>query len=148
MSEINTSGLVSRLLLQAGKAPADYYFPVNVDLAQNLLGKLLTHIEAMNLPEKAEKANKDLMRQSFWRWWADVKDNSLTSYRGCVAPIEVVRDPSNSTESAYRWLGGGASEEHIVSVVNDIDGRTGTVLEGVISQIGPGTHFTNIANSR
>jgi hypothetical protein len=148
-------GLTPTLLLSPAKDPADYYFPVNVDQAKDLIGKLLTHIDAMNLPARAEKANKDLVRQSFWKWWAEVRDNALTSYRGCLAPIEVVRDPMSHTESAYQWLGGG-DEEHIVSVTNGIEGPTGTVLEGIISNLplsaldtisGLGAAVTNIVNN-
>lgn len=83
-------------------SPSDYYFPVNVDLAQNLLGKVLTHVEAMNLPDKVEKANKDLVRQTFWTWWSSVQENSLTSYKGCIGPIQVLRN-ANTTERAYCW---------------------------------------------
>lgn len=89
--------------LDTSKDPADYYFPVNLHLAENLLGKFLTHIEAMNLPERSEKANKSLARQFFWSWWSDVQENSMTSYRGCIAPIEVTR-ATNGTEKTYSWL--------------------------------------------
>ena len=81
----------------------DYHFPVNLHLAQNLLGKMLTHVEAMNLSQTAEKANKDLVKQTFWKWWGDVQENSVTSYKGCIAPIQVVR-ASNGTEREYHWL--------------------------------------------
>lgn len=82
---------------------ADYYFPVNLPLAQNILGKFLTHIEALGLPDKVEKANKDLVRQSFWRWWDNVQENSMTSYRGCIAPIQVLRE-DNGRDRKYVWL--------------------------------------------
>lgn len=88
--------------LDVGKNPADYYFPLNINLAEKLLGKMLTHIEAMGLPDKVEKANKDLVRQSFWKWWSDVQENSMTSYKGCIGPIEVLRH-TNGTERAYTW---------------------------------------------
>lgn len=83
----------------------NYHFPVNVTLAQTLLGKLLTHIEAMGLPERAEKANKDLIRQTFWKWWADVQENSTTSWKGCIAPILDLKDPKTSDQKpGYYWL--------------------------------------------
>lgn len=138
-------GLRNMILLSPGKNADDYYFPVNQYQVSQLLGKLLTHIDAMGLPERAEKANKDLVRQSFWKWWDEAKDNSLTSYRGCIAPIEVVRDHSNHTESGYRWLGGGVDEEHVVSVAKETT-FAGTALEGIVSQIPPGSTITNIAN--
>lgn len=35
----------------------------------SLIGKLLTHVEAMGLTPSAEKANKDLIRQAVHGWW-------------------------------------------------------------------------------
>ena len=64
-----------------------YYFPVNLSQIEDLLGKMLTQIEAMNLRESVETANKSLVRQRVWKWFEDVQENSLTSYRGCIAPI-------------------------------------------------------------
>ncbi|BCP36374.1 hypothetical protein MINTMi198_17440 [Mycobacterium intracellulare M.i.198] len=99
--------------LDVNKDPDDYLFPVNVGLAQKMLGKMLTHIEALGLPDKAEKANKDLIRQSFWSWWSDVQENSMTSYKGCIAPIEVRREFTNGTEREYVWMAEG---DHVVRV--------------------------------
>jgi hypothetical protein len=73
---------------------------------------MLTHVEAMGLPERAEKANKDLVRQSIYQWFSDVQENSITSYRGCIAPIQVLRH-TNGTERKYVWLAAG---DHAVSV--------------------------------
>lgn len=73
----------------------DFYFPINIPQVNTLLGKLLTHIEAMNLPSSAEKANKDLVRQSLWSWFGEVQENSMTSYRNCIAPIELPKTPEN-----------------------------------------------------
>lgn len=79
-----------------------YYFPVNVSLFKNLEGKMLTHVEAMNLPEGAEKANKDLVRQTLWGWFSSVQENSLTSYKGCIGPIrETLGVPA---EDKYVWI--------------------------------------------
>lgn len=94
----------------------DLHFPVNLPLIQNLIGKMLTHVEAMGLSATAEKANKDLVRQSVWAWFSDVQENSLTSYRGCIAPIECLRDETNHTERKYVWHGGGPEADHAVSV--------------------------------
>lgn len=80
----------------------DYHFPVNINLAKNLLGKILTHIEAMNLPESVKKANKDLLSQSFWSWWEMVKHSSLTSSHDCLAPIQEL-------DGATRWLANDSS---------------------------------------
>jgi hypothetical protein len=83
-----------------------YYFPINLNQVKDLLGKMLTHVEAMNLREGVEKANKDLVRQHIWKWFAEVQENSLTSYKGCIAPIfsfsdngEIVKDGPQSN----RW---------------------------------------------
>lgn len=81
----------------------DRFFPVSHPQIQTLLGKMLTHIEAMGLPEKAEKANKDLVRQSIYGWFTDVQENSMTSYRGCIGPIVLLRD-TNGTERKYVWV--------------------------------------------
>lgn len=82
----------------------NYYFPVNVSLFERLVGKMLTHVEAMNLPPAAEKANKDLVRQSLWKWWADAQENSMTSWKGCIGPINYVKDPKTSDQEAgYYW---------------------------------------------
>lgn len=64
-----------------------YYFPIDVSQVENLLGQMLTQVEAMNLREQVEKANKDIVRQRIWKWFEDVQENSLTSYQGCIAPI-------------------------------------------------------------
>lgn len=77
-----------------------YYFPVTLHQVENLLGKMLTHIEAMNLPDKSEKANKDLVRQSIWKWWEDAQENSMTSWKGCIGPIKV----DESTADGYVWF--------------------------------------------
>lgn len=92
--------------------PDDFYYPINGAQLRDLVGKLLTHVEAMGLAERVEKANKDLIRQTLYTWWATAQDNSKTSYRGCIAPIEVLRNP-NRTERKYVWHADG---DHAVSV--------------------------------
>lgn len=85
-----------------------YYFPVNLSLFEDLVGKMLTHIEAVNLPPGVEKANKDLIRQSLWRWWEFVQENSLSSYKNCIGPIMAPpkgAEPSTSDGYIeYVWL--------------------------------------------
>ena len=91
----------------------DVYFPINYDLqVRDLLGKMLTHVDALGLPEAQGKAAKDLVRQTFGVWFDRVQENSMTSYRGCVGPIEVLRE-SNDTERKYVWHAEG---DHAVSV--------------------------------
>jgi len=83
----------------------DYYFPVQAAQVRNLLGKILTHIEAMNLPPRVEKANKDLVRQSIWDWWSEAMNNSTTSWGGCIGPIENIREAhtSDGKPDQYIW---------------------------------------------
>lgn len=92
--------------------PDDFYFPVNISQLRELVGKMLTHVEAMGLPERAEKANKDLVRQSLYKWWEEAQEDSLTSYRGCIGPVELLRH-TNGTERKYVWHADG---DHAVSV--------------------------------
>lgn len=80
----------------------EYYFPTNLQQVENLLGKMLTHIEAMNLPQTVEKANKDLVRQTLWKWWSDVQENSMTSYKGCVGPLGIL-ETNDSDSTQYIW---------------------------------------------
>lgn len=72
----------------------DFYFPINVFLVEDLLGKVLTQIEAMGLRESVEKANKDIARQMIWKWYDAVQENSISSHKGCIAPIELPKTPS------------------------------------------------------
>jgi len=65
----------------------DFYFPVNFRQIEDLVGKVLTQIEAMNMSPTAEKANKDIARQLLWKWWSDAQENSMTSYKQCIGPI-------------------------------------------------------------
>lgn len=81
-----------------------YYFPVNLSLVKQIVGKMLTHIEAMNLSERAEKANKDLVNQTIWKWWSDVQENSMTSWKGCIGPLRVdSKIPAGHTGDSYVW---------------------------------------------
>lgn len=93
-------------------APEDSFFPINSDQVNRLLGKLLTHIDALGLPPGQAKANKDLIRQSLQQWFNEAKDNSRTSHRGCIAPIQLLRH-RNGTERKYVWRAVG---DHAVSV--------------------------------
>lgn len=57
----------------------DYWFPINHNQVRDILGKILTQIEAMNLPTAAEKANKAIFTQMVWGWFDGVMDNSATA---------------------------------------------------------------------
>ena len=93
-------------------SPSDVFIPINQPQIGDLLGKLLTQIESMGLPERAESATKSLIRQHVQGWFGDARTNAVTSYRGCIAPIQVLRNP-NGTERKYVWLAEG---DHAVSV--------------------------------
>lgn len=69
--------------------PNDVYIPVNIGQVKDLLGKVLTQIEAMNLSEKAENANKSIAKQTIWLWWENAQENSLTSWERCIGPIDM-----------------------------------------------------------
>jgi hypothetical protein len=69
------------------------HFPVSTSQFKSLLGKVLTHIEAMGLPEVVEAANKKLIKETLWKWWETVwetvEEGSITSANGCIAPIDL-----------------------------------------------------------
>lgn len=67
----------------------EFWFPINQWSFDDLIGKVLTHIDAMNLPEQVCKANKDIVKQTLYNWYSGVQENSMTSYEGCIAPIIV-----------------------------------------------------------
>lgn len=81
-----------------------YHFPVNVRQFEQLVGKVLTQIESMNLRETAEKASKDIARQTLWGWWNGVQDNSLTSSGLCIGPIFAPNSDGRATGELYQWL--------------------------------------------
>jgi hypothetical protein len=74
----------------------DYYFPVNHSLVRRLLGQILTQIEAMNLPQKTEEANKAIFIQMIWRWFDEVMDNSATS--NPKAGLLPIKNPDHFSE--------------------------------------------------
>jgi hypothetical protein len=79
----------------------ELYFPVNKGQVNDILGKILTQLEAMNLTEKSERANKAIFKQMVWHWFDEAIDNSVTSANGCIAPIKIkecfCEDSENST---------------------------------------------------
>lgn len=68
----------------------DLYFPINHYQIRDILGKILTQVEAMNLQPKSESATKIIFTQMVWRWFDEVMSNSATSSQGCIAPIKIV----------------------------------------------------------
>lgn len=81
-----------------------YYFPVSTRQFESLVGKMLTHIEAMNLSERSEKANKDIVRQNMWTWWERAQENSLTSAGLCIGPIYAPNSTGVVTSEPHQWL--------------------------------------------
>lgn len=81
-----------------------YYFPINLRQFENLVGKVLTQIEAMNLNERSEKANKDIARQTLWNWWGDAQENSLTSSELCIGPIFAPTSDGTFNGKPHVWL--------------------------------------------
>ena len=69
----------------------------------DLVGKMLTQIEAMNLRESVEKANKDIVRQILWSWWGSVQENSMTSSGLCIGPIVAPNDTGVVSDLPYVW---------------------------------------------
>ena len=80
-----------------------YYFPVNTRQFEALVGKMLTQVEAMNLRESVEKANKDIIRQILWKWWNDAQENSMTSWKLCIGPIIAPNDTGVVSDKPYIW---------------------------------------------
>lgn len=84
-------------------------FPINHKTVRDLLGRVLTQLDAMGLPDRAHAAAKSLLTREVWRWWADACDNAATSYKGCIAPVVTIRtswpigeDP-DVKEVSNRW---------------------------------------------
>lgn len=82
--------MIERKLLIDPEKEGRYLFPVGTSQVEDLLGKVLTHLELMNL--RNEKAAKDVFRQLVWRWYDGVQENSLHSYQNCIAPIYCYTD--------------------------------------------------------
>lgn len=70
-----------------GNLDARVYFPINHNLVRDLLGRLLTQLDAMGLPDRAHSAAKSLLVREVWRWWSFACDNATTSGLGCLAPV-------------------------------------------------------------
>lgn len=94
------------------------WLPVNHRQLRDLLGRVLTHLDAMGLPERAHKAARTLLTQETWRWWDEVYRNARTSYEGCLAPVicpgVVGSHPAPNRwgwKSEQEWLDAMASPE-------------------------------------
>lgn len=79
------------------------YYPVNHQQLRDLLGKLLTQLDAMALPDRAHRAAKTLLVQEAWRWWDGVAENATTSYLGCIAPIVLPEQVGGAPSNRWGW---------------------------------------------
>lgn len=95
------------------------YYPANHRQFRDLIGRLLTQLDAMALPDRAHRAAKTLLVQEAWRWWDGVAENAVTSGQGCLAPVVMAHwgtvdgvAPSNrwGWESEAKWLAGNPTQ--------------------------------------
>ncbi len=92
-------------------AADDVWLPANHRQLRDLLGKLLTQLDAMALSDRAHHAAKALITREVWNWWNGVYENATTSHLGDLAPIvtdgpRVADGPSNrwGWQSEQAWL--------------------------------------------
>lgn len=71
------------------RSDGDVHYPISTAQFKHLIGRVLTHIDAMGLPGPAHLANKTLIKKTLWAWWEEAQHNSLTSAQGCIAPISI-----------------------------------------------------------
>lgn len=76
------------------------YYPVNHAAVQTLVGRVMTTLDAMGLPDRAHRAARSLLMGDIWRWWNDQYENTATSVDGCLAPITAVR-PDGAMPAQY-----------------------------------------------
>lgn len=85
------------------------WFPVNHNQVRDLLGRLLTQLDAMGLPDRAHKAARTLITADVWRWFDAACYNATTSADGCLAPIVMTRtswpvgEPPPAEPASNRW---------------------------------------------
>lgn len=82
---------------------SNYYFPINLDQVRDLEGSLFTRLEMLNLSKKAEDAAKVVFQEQVWQWFADVQENSTTSYKGCIAPVICEEHKDSKFYPSNRW---------------------------------------------
>lgn len=69
--------------------PQDFYFPINIHQFEDLVGEIMVQLEAMNMPQKAEEANKQIVKRLLWRWWENAQENSITSWKEIIGPLDM-----------------------------------------------------------
>ena len=105
-----------RTIRIAGAVPSstpleNVYFPINISQVRDLEEGIHTRIEMLNLSKKAEDAAKVVMNEYLWQWFYEAQDNSVTSARGCIAPVVLGENFAPNTLEPYgnRW--GWSSEK-------------------------------------
>jgi hypothetical protein len=79
------------------------HYPITHLQVRDLLGKVLTHLDAMGLPDRAHRAARTLLTAEVWRWWDGVYENATTSTQGCIAPIVTGNDPNGPHSNRWGW---------------------------------------------
>jgi hypothetical protein len=99
------------------------YYPVNHNQMRDLLGRMLTHLDMMGLPDRAHRAARTLLTQEAWRWWDGVHTNAVTSYDGCIAPVVVRGGPGilDDGPASNRW-GWESEAAYLASLLADAGG--------------------------
>jgi hypothetical protein len=96
--------VVHRQTSRYGILAENIYYPVNHLQLRDLLGRVLTQLDAMGLPDRAHRAARALLTQEVWRWWDGVTENATASYQGCIAPIVTSSGtPADGGRSSNRW---------------------------------------------
>lgn len=82
------------------------YFPINSNQVRHLEDHIAIRIEMLNLTKKAEEAAKYIFQEMLWQWFYEAQENSVTSYKGCIAPIvmnNINGLVDEETEPSNRW---------------------------------------------
>ncbi len=78
-------------IIQKIDGNGDWYYNISPNQVSNLVGQVLTQLEAMGLPESQLKANKAIFNRMVYGWFEEVKDNCRTSSLEVTKPFELIR---------------------------------------------------------
>jgi len=93
------------------------WFPIKHSQLRDLLGKVLTQLDALSLPDRAHRAARSLIVAEFWRWWNEACDSACTSYAGCLAPVVMATGSEDTPSNRWGW----ASEQaYLDSLVGNV----------------------------
>lgn len=104
----------------------DVYYPINHWQLRDLLGKVLTQLDAMGLPDRAHRAARSLLTQEVWRWWDGVHENATTSGAGSIAPVVTRGSNPNTGAVSNRW-GWKSEAEYLGSLTASSTEATGHI---------------------